>query len=154
MILVFPFDYAEAVLDGHAGHGVDVLSSTRAADPTDINELRLCFLYPEWASGRWAGMQPRRSVGSQPMRLKNEKTIDSMFSDGSEYEENTPRVIRDNNGKVVGVVRYPMRRTSEKVKHTGRGYRLAKAEEQFNAWCAANASTGPLEPFDEFEAQL
>lgn len=132
MILVFPFDYAEAVLDGHAGHGADILSSTRAADPLDINELRLFFLYPEWPSGRWAGMRPRRSVGSQPLRLKNEKTVESMFSDGSDYEEKTPTPIMEK-GKVVGMkrypMRYPMRRTSEKDLHPGRTRRALVAAE-------------------------
>lgn len=152
MILVFPFDYAEAVLDGHAGHGVDVLSSTRAADPTDINELRLFFLYPEWPSGRWRGMQPRRESGHQPLRMKDTKNnrVESVFSDGSEYEEKTPRVIRDNNGKVTGTQRFPMRRTSEKDRNPGYTRRMAKKEVDLDAWCAANAS----QPGDEaaFEA--
>lgn len=149
MILVFPFDYAQAVLDGFSGTGVEILSSAREADLTNIQELRLFFEYPEWTSGRWAGMQPRRIAGTQPLRLKNEKTVDSMFSDGSEYEQKTPTPIMEK-GKVVGMKRYPMRRTSEKDQHPGRARRIAKKEADFNAWCDANASR----PSDEaaFEA--
>lgn len=140
MILVFPFDYAEAVLDGHAGHGADILSSTRAADPLDINELRLFFLYPEWPSGRWAGMRPRRSAGSQPLRLKNEKTVESMFSDGSEYEEKMPTPVLNKAGKLVSMKRYPMRRTSEKDLHPGRTRRALIAAERIETLADAEAA--------------
>lgn len=118
MILIFDRTYSETVLDG-SPQSLDSLPAARIADPTDIDELRLYFLYPEWASGRWAGMRPRNVRGSTPWRMKNETTVESVFSDGSEYEEKTPTPIMKND-KVVGLVRYPMRRISEKDRHPGR----------------------------------
>lgn len=121
MILIFDRTYSETVLDG-SSQSPDSLPAARIADPMDIDELRLYFLYPEWASGRWAGMRPRNVRGSAPLRMKNETTVESVFSDG-EYEEKTPTPIMKND-KVVGLVRYPMRRISEKDRHTGRTRRL------------------------------
>lgn len=119
MILIFPHTFAEAVLNGFAAEGVDALPVLRAADPMSIDELRLFFLYPEWPSGRWAGMRPKASDARPPLRLKNETSIDSVFDDGSEYVEKTPTPIIEK-GKVVGLKRYPMHRITFKDRHPGR----------------------------------
>lgn len=147
-ILVFDGVYSDKVLAGF-GNGVDDIPNTHVADPTDIDELRLYFLYPDWPSGRWMGMQRPRSNGRRPTRIKNETTVTSMFEDGSEYEEKTPSPVLQN-GKVVGVTRYPMRRVTEKPARPGHTRRVAKFNDAFDAWCEAyNCNTADVDR--EFE---
>lgn len=123
MILLRDFDYSDAVIDGHSGHGADILSSVRVADALNINELRLYFLYPEWASGRWHGMRQKASNATPMLRFRTKSgDIEHIASDGTEYREPAPLPIM-KNGKVVGYQRMPWRRTSPKAVRPGRARR-------------------------------
>lgn len=133
MITVIPHTFAEAVLNGFAAEGVDALPVAHAADPMNIDELRLFFLYPVWPSGRWAGMRPKASDARPPLRMKNDSGIESVFDDGSEYVEKTPTPVM-KNGKVVGLIRYPMHRISWKDKHPGRTRRADRRADLYEGF--------------------
>lgn len=117
--------YRELEKAAKCQHDADKLQAAHAADPTNIDELRLFFLYPEWPSGRWAGMRPKASDARPPLRMKDESGIVSVFNDGTEYVEKTPTPIM-KNGKVVGLKRYPMHRISFKDPHPGRTRRAVR----------------------------
>lgn len=127
MILVRDFDYSDAVIDGHSAHGVDILPTMRAADPTNIDELRLFFLYPEIETGKTFKMNAPSATPMMKLRKKS-GAIEHFASDGTEYLEAAPAPIHKPVGDppvltLVGYKRWPWKRESEKACRPGRARR-------------------------------
>ena len=138
MILVFQGDYSDRVINGLASAGIDALPVARVADPTDIDDLRLFFLCPQWTFGLWRGLQPKNPqhlVRMLPL-ADEDGSIQHLALDGTEYAEAAPSPIYKNlpgepDRKLVGFKRFPWKRTSTKDPHPGRTRRAQKRDEGF-----------------------